>query len=69
MDNKKPYLINGEYVSKDDYNRNKFDSFLVRVPKGKKEEIKTHAESIDGSLNKFINRAIDETMERDNEKD
>ncbi len=69
MAHKKPYLINGEYVSKDEYNKNKFDSFLVRVPKGKKEKIKLHAEITDGSLNKFINRAIDEALERDNKRD
>lgn len=51
------------------YVKNTYDEIKVRVPKGKKEKIKTHAESIDGSLNKFINRAIDEAIERDNEKD
>lgn len=36
------------------------------VPKGRKAEIKTHADSTDGgSVNAFINRAIDETMKRD----
>lgn len=50
------------------YTKNTYDEIKVRVPKGTKEEIKDHAESSDGSLNKFINRAIDETIERDNEK-
>lgn len=40
-----------------------------RATKDKRETIQTHAASSDGSLNKFINRAIDETIERDNEKD
>ena len=43
----------------------KFDEMRVRVPKGRKETVKTHAESQGESLNAFINRAINETMERD----
>lgn len=35
------------------------------LPKGKKAIIKTHAEARSESVNGFINRAIDETMERD----
>lgn len=41
------------------------DELKVRMPKGKKSLIKSHAESRGESLNGFINRAIDETMERD----
>ncbi len=36
------------------------------MPKGHKAEIKAHADSQKESVNSFINRAIDETMERDN---
>lgn len=43
-----------------------YDRINLIVPKGEKENIKTHAESNGESLNSFINRAIDETMERDN---
>ena len=43
----------------------KFDEMRVRVPKGRKEEVKAHAEAQGESLNAFINRAITETMERD----
>lgn len=47
----------------------KLDEIKVRVPKGKKEEIKTHAAEYDGgSVNGFIQRAIAETMERDKAK-
>lgn len=35
------------------------------VPKGKKEQIKAHAESRGESLNGFVNRAIDETIDRE----
>lgn len=50
------------------YIKNNYDEIKTRVPKGKKDLIKEHAEATDGSLNKFINRAIDEAMERDKEK-
>lgn len=35
------------------------------VKKGRKDEIKAHAEKNGESLNGFVNRAIDETMERE----
>lgn len=35
------------------------------MPKGQKEVIKAHAEAHSESVNGFINRAIDEAMERD----
>lgn len=41
------------------------DEIKVRVPKGAKETIKSHAESRGESVNGFINRAINETIERD----
>jgi len=44
----------------------KFDEMRVRVPAGQKELVKAHAEVQGESLNGFINRAITETMERDN---
>ena len=48
------------------YNAKAYDEIKIRVKKGEKETIKAHAESKGESLNGFINRAIDETMERDN---
>lgn len=44
----------------------KFDEMRVRVPLGKKNAVKAHADAQGESLNAFINRAINETMERDN---
>ena len=41
------------------------DRLSVAMPKGKKAEIKAHADSQGESVNKFINRAINETIERD----
>lgn len=42
-----------------------YDRINVTTPKGKKDEIKAHAECKGESVNSFINRAIDEAMERD----
>lgn len=53
-----------------DFNKQKYDRVSLMLPKGKKEEIKIHAEKYDGgSVNAFIQRAIAETMERDEAKD
>ena len=51
------------------YMRENYDRINLTVPKGKKDEIKAHAEAQGESTNAFINRAIDETMERDTAKD
>ena len=61
------------------YMKANYDEIKIRVKKGKKDEIKAHAEAYQpqigkfgkvgyspaGSLQGFINRAIDETVERD----
>ena len=52
-------------MSKKDICSYNYDELKVRVPKGHKDIIKAHAESKGESLNGFVNRAIDETMERD----
>lgn len=50
------------------YVKNNYDRVEVTVPKGKKDEIKAHAQDQGESVNAFINRAIDEAMQRDKEK-
>ena len=45
-----------------------YDRINLTLPKGKKDEIKAHAESKGESVNAFINRAIDNQMERDKEE-
>lgn len=42
-----------------------YDRVNLTMPKGKKEIVQAHAEAVGTSVNGFINRAIDETMERD----
>lgn len=44
-----------------------YDRINLTVEKGKKDAIKAHAESKGESVNGFINRAINETMERERE--
>lgn len=47
------------------YNEKAYDRINIAVPKGRKDVIKAHAEARGESVNAFIGRAIDETMERD----
>ena len=44
------------------------EDIRIRVPKGQKDIIKAHAENQGESLNGFVVRAIDETMQRDSLK-
>ena len=43
----------------------KLDNIQIRVPGGEKEIISKHAANMGESLNGFVRRAINETMERD----
>lgn len=49
------------------YVQEKYDRFMLTMPKGNKDTIKAHADSMSESVNGFINRAIAETMKRDME--
>ena len=51
--------------AKERYEEKVYDKLLLRVPKGKKDIIKAHADEHGESVNGFIDRAIDETMDRD----
>lgn len=64
MPNKKPFDQTA-YIEQ--YKRDHYDSFLLRVPKGEKDRLKAHAESRGESLNEFIKRAISEQICRDTE--
>ena len=50
------------------YDQEKIDRIAMRVPKGKREVIQVHAQEQGESINAFLNRAVDETIERDQEK-
>lgn len=47
------------------YMSTNYDRINLTVLKGRKAEIKAHAEAFGESVNGFIGRAIDETMRRD----
>lgn len=51
-----------KYISK------AYDRINLTVPKGRKDVIKAHADDMGESVNGFIQRAIDETIARDNKK-
>lgn len=48
------------------YVKANYDRLDLTMPKGRKEELKAHAQARGESVNAFINRAITETLERDN---
>lgn len=50
------------------YESKVYDKTLIRMPKGRLDEVKAHAQTTGESVNGFINRAIDETIERDTEE-
>lgn len=53
-----------------EYVKRNYDRIELTVkPKGKKEQIKAHADTLGETLNAFINRAIDETMKRDSREE
>lgn len=62
---KKPYIIDGQHVTLEEYRKTKYEDLRVRVPKGKKDEIKKFVATTGKSLNSFINDAIDEKIKRD----
>ncbi len=54
---------------KNDFIKETYDRINLTTRKGNKELIKSHAQKQGESLNGFINRAINETIDRDNEKE
>lgn len=57
----------GKTEYKNNWQKENVDRVNLTMPKGRKEAIKAHAEAHSESVNGFINRAIQETMERDND--
>ena len=49
--------------------RKKYDLIQIRAPLGERDKIADHAAIRGESINAFINRAIKETMDRDNTVD
>lgn len=51
------------------YENANYDKVLVRMPKGKKEIIKAHAENQGKSVNGFINEAINEKIGKNDKEE
>ena len=64
-EDKKPYIVDGQHVQLEEYRKTKYEDLRIRVPKGKKEEIKDFVSKTGKSLNAFVNEAIDEKIERE----
>ena len=47
------------------YLKESVEDIRIRVPKGNKAKVQEHAASMGESMNAFVVRAIDETMQRD----
>ena len=56
---------NSQTIAKNKYNAKAYDRVALQVKKGKRDILRAHAEKHNESLNGFINRAIDEAIERD----
>lgn len=61
MENKKfdKIAYNNKFINKT------YDRINLTMPKGKKDIVKQHAQTMGESVNSFINRAIDETISND----
>lgn len=51
------------------YNAKSYDRLEITVTKGRKAELQEHAQQHGESLNGFVNRAIDEAVERDSQQE
>ena len=47
------------------YVKSNYDRLELTVPKGKKDAIRAHAEARGESVNSFINRVVDEAMQKE----
>ncbi len=65
MSEKKTRYTEAQKRASEKYLKESVEDIRIRVPKGQKEIIKSHAETLGESMNQFVTRAINETMERD----
>ncbi len=66
MPNKKAWTQERATKYANEFIKEKYDRVNLTLKKGEKDNIKLHAEKQGETLNGFINRAINETMQRDN---
>ena len=58
-------VTKAQQASVNKYVKTNYDRINVTMPKGRKDILKAHAEGRGESVNGFINRAIEEAMERE----
>ncbi len=46
------------------YNKTNYDAINLRVPKGRKQEIQDYAKKQGETLNSFLNRLIDDALQK-----
>lgn len=71
MEETKKSSYNGYTDARKEANKRYMENFVeikVRTTPQHRETVKAHAASTDESVNSFIIRAIDQTIERDNQK-
>ena len=68
MDEKKKPASKAQIKANNKWIASAYDRINLCIPKGRKDIIKAHAESKGESVNAYINRVIDEALERDGEK-
>lgn len=64
----KTYYTDARKRANEKYLKESVEDIRIRVPKGQKAIVKEHAESQGESMNAFVVRAINETMERDSKE-
>lgn len=57
-----------QYQYQNDFNKEKYDRFNLNMQKGKKEKIEAAAAALGMKIGEYINAAIDEKMERQQER-
>ena len=62
---KKTFYTEARKRANEKYLKETVEDIRIRVPKGQKDVIKAHADRQQESMNQFVIRAINETMERD----
>ena len=62
---KKTFYTEARKRANEKYLKETVEDIRIRVPKGQKAIIKAHADRQQESMNQFVIRAINETMERD----
>ena len=68
MSEKKPYIVNGERVTREEYRKLKlkYEDLRIRVPEGRKDGIKSAADRAGQSVNEYVLQAVDDRMRHEN---